>query len=126
MIKPLRRYHFIIWRTLAFVLPFSFAVAIIVRPPASEIRGEAADAFSAELAMLNDSTALVTINVGKPLATPSCVVYYDSPEKRTLLGRLDHQGEYRFRIERPAGTVTLNLVDVIHQQTIRSFSLPEH
>lgn len=126
MIKPLRRYHFFIWRALAWVLPFSFAAAIIVRPPASEIRDKGADAFTAELTVLNDSTALVTINVGRPLATPSCVVYYDLPENRTLLGKLDHQGQYQFRIERPAGTVRLNLLDVIHQKTIRSFSLTEH
>jgi len=36
MIKPLRTYHFFIWRILALVLPILFVLAILLRPESKD------------------------------------------------------------------------------------------
>ena len=123
MIKPLRKYHFIIWRVLAFVLPVLFIAAIVVRPPLPGNVTNIKDTFVAELRTLTDSTSAIQIRVTKPLALPSCLVFHTIGSREILLGKLGHQGAHTFVIPTPEQHVTLKLYDAIHEKTITSFTL---
>jgi hypothetical protein len=123
MIKPLRKYHFMVWRFLAVLLPLAFVVAITVRPIHPPIKDIDDKAFTAKIVANNDSTWVVTIQVGKPIKVPSCVAILSSAQKDMVLGTLDHQGGYNFTIPTFDGPVQLTLVDAIHQKTITKIPL---
>ncbi|MBA4054891.1 MAG: hypothetical protein C0490_09280 [Marivirga sp.] len=125
MIRPLRKYHFVIWRFLALVLPLVFIAAIIARPSLPYAVPISRDAFHAELKPLNDSTLMVLIIVNRALTVPSCLVFNVTQTDELLLGKLDHQGTYEFFIKTPEKDVTLKLVDAIHHQVITSIILKQ-
>lgn len=123
MIRPLRKYHFLIWRLLAFALPFAFVAAFIVRPPLPGFESISKDTFYTERQVLSDSTSMIVITVNKPLTVPSCLIFHVTQSKEILLGKLDHQGTYEFIIQSQEQDVTLKLVDAIHQQVITSIKV---
>lgn len=123
MIRPLRKYHFFIWRLLAIALPVAFVAAFIVRPPLPDVEPIATDTFYTERKILSDSASMIVITVNKPLTVPSCIIYHVTPKKEILLGKLDHQGTYKFVIDSPERDVTLKLFDPIHQKVITYINL---
>jgi hypothetical protein len=125
MIKPLRKYHFVIWHSLALLLPLFFVMAILFRPSDPSSIEIGSNAFSATIESKTDSTYLVSLDVGKFIKTPSCVVILSDPSRELVLGTLDRQGIYTFvtpKIELPA---TLKLWDAIHHKTIDSVPLTQ-
>ena len=126
MIKPLRKYHFVIWHVLAVLLPLFFIVAVLFRPVAPSGKATGNNKFSATIESNTDSTSLVTLDVGKFIKTPSCVVILSNPSREWVLGTLDRQGIYTFvtpKIELPA---TLKLWDAIHDSSIDSVALTQN
>lgn len=126
MIKPLRKYHFFIWRLLALALPVAFVAAFIVRPHLHEVESIAKDSFYIDRKTLSDSTSMIVITVNKPLTVPSCLVFHVTKTKEILLGKLSHQGKYEFIIESTEKDMTLKLVDAIHQKVITSVNLNDN
>ena len=126
MIKPLRKYHYMVWRLGAVLLPIAFVVAIIVRPAQTPTIKADEEAFTANIVASNDSTFVVTIQVGKPIKVPSCVAILSSTKKYVVLGTLDRQGVYKFIIPTFEGPADLNLVDAIHQKTIAKIPLTKN
>ena len=123
MIKPLRHHHFVIWRILAVALPLTFILALIQRPTSPHIVPESEDGFALKIQNQTDSTATLTILVGKPLNSPSCLVYLSSSSGEILLGKLDSQGPYTFAVPASKEQRTVRLYDAIHQRTITSLHL---
>lgn len=118
MIRPLRKYHFILWRCLAVALPLLFVLAIVFRPPSHEIHYEAED-FSWKINSTSDSVSVVSISVKNPLKFPSCLVYAKRDAQKKLVGQLDGVGDYRFDV--PSDITLIQLVDAIHQHEITEF-----
>ena len=115
-----------VWRLGAVLLPIAFVVAIIVRPAQTPTIKADEEAFTANIVASNDSTFLVTIQVGKPIKVPSCVAILSSTKKYVVLGTLDRQGVYKFIIPTFEGPADLNLVDAIHQKTIAKIPLTKN
>jgi hypothetical protein len=127
MIKPLRKYHFYIWRMLAIALPVIFALAIFFRPDSPDHYRQMKDDFSFGLKKLADSTLQINIEVKNALKVPSCLVYVSATPKDILLGKLDHQGVYHFEIEnQPMQDITLRLYDAIHKKEIGNIQLTDN
>jgi hypothetical protein len=123
MVKPLRKYHYMIWRLLAILLPFVFIMAIVVRPAIYSTEKTGDELVTANVSPHTDSTFVVTITVGRPINVPSCVVILSTSEKEMLLGTLNRQGRYTFIVPSFAGEGSLNLVDAIHQKRIANVLL---
>ena len=126
MIKPLRKYHYMIWRLWAILLPIGFVIAIVVRPAIRSTENVDEEAFTANIAPATDSTSVITILVGKPIQEPSCVVILSSPQNETVLGTLNRQGRYNFIVPTFDGAGTLNLVDAIRQKKIANIPLSKN
>jgi len=124
MIRPLRKYHFVIWCFWAVCLPIALGLAIIVQPQLPTNLRNVKNTFQAELKSMTDSTSLIRINVLKPISSPSCLVFSTVGNRDILLGKLDHQGPYTFIISNPKQDVILKLYDGIHKKTITSITLP--
>jgi hypothetical protein len=125
MIKPLRNYHFLLWHILAVLLPLVFVAALMVRPSLPERLSIPKETFEAKRMTLSDSTSMILITVNRPLTVPSCLLFNVSGKKEILLGKLDHQGPYRFIVATPDKIITLKFFDAIHQRTITSLTLNE-
>jgi len=125
MIKPLRRYHFILWRVWAILLPIGFVAAILFRPPTDAYVRNVKAQFSADLDHLNDTTSMLQISIAGQLSFPSCVVFHHFHGKKILIGRLNHPGTYAFEIPRQDGKTLVELYDPIHQAPITTLTL-EH
>lgn len=125
MIRPLRKYHFAIWRFLAVLLPLVFIAAILVRPPGQSAHKYGNDTFSATLESKTDSTSVVTINVLRPVKTPSCVAILSTPSRESVLGTLNQPGVYTFVVPKVEQGATLNLRDAVRQRSIVSIPLTE-
>jgi hypothetical protein len=126
MIKPLRKYHYMVWRLWAVLLPIAFVVAITVRPVHTPAMKADEETFTAKITANTDSTFVVTIQVGKPIKVPSCVAILSSTKKDLVLGTLDRQGVYNFNIPTFEGPAHLNLVDAIRQKTITKIPLTKN
>lgn len=120
MIRPLRRYHFIVWQIAAAALPTLFALAILFRP-ASPPQGNAPDDFSFAVNKAADSLWRVSITLNNPLQTPSCLVYGEAGGQKILLGQLNTEGEYSFTVVKQLDRVIL--FDAIHQKEITTFPI---
>lgn len=118
MIRPLRKYHFIVWQIAAVILPVLFALAIFFRP-ASVAQGNAPDDFSIAVTKAPDSLWRVSISLRNQLRTPSCLVYGEAGGRKILLGQLDKQGEYSFTVVMQLSRIIL--FDAIHQREITTF-----
>ena len=119
MIRPLRSYHFFIWRVLALVLPVVFCLAIVLRPEsrpgyATLKQGD----FSFTITKLSNDTGRLTVELKNPLKVPSCVVYLASPSQNQLLGKIDQLGSYHFDIPLKKEPVSIQLYDPIHKKEI--------
>ena len=115
-----------VWRLGAVLLPIAFGAAITVRPAHTTTMKVVKEAFIATIIASNDSTFVVTIQVGKPITVPSCVAMLSSTKKDVVLGTLDHQGVYNFSIPAFEGPAHLSLVDAIHQKTITKIPLTKN
>lgn len=118
MIRPLRKYHFYIWRILAVVLPVIFMLAILFRPDSISKYDHVKDDFSFNVKKLTNSTAQLTVVLKNSLQVPSCLVYISSNSKDILLGKVDHQGSHSFEIPVDQPNVTVKLYDAIHKKEI--------
>jgi hypothetical protein len=123
MIKPLRHYHFVTWHILAVALPLTFILALIQRPTQPHIVPETEGRFTLKIQDQTDSTATLTILVGKPLTIPSSLVYLSSSSGEILLGKLESQGSYTFIIPASGEKRSIRLYDAIHKQTITTLDL---
>lgn len=115
MIRPLRIYHFYLWRLFALALPLIAVLAVVNRP--TVIRETTLDPdFLIEVAASGDSTYTVRLTVVNALKTPACVAYSTSGRNKTLLGLVDHRGKYDFVVS--SGQSDFILTDVIHRNEI--------
>ena len=119
MTRPLRSYHFFIWRGLALVLPVVFCLAIVLRPESrpgyDKMKGED---FSFTITKLSNDTGRLTVELKNSLKVPSCVVYLSSSSQDQLLGKIDQLGSYHFDIPLKAQPVSIQLYDPIHKREI--------
>ena len=126
MIKPLRKYHFVIWHILAVLLPLFFIAAIVFRPFAPSGKAIGGNEISARIESNTDSTSLVILKFGKFIRTPSCVVILSSPSTEWVLGTLDRKGIYTFLTPKFEPPATLKLWDAIHHTSIDSVALTQN
>lgn len=122
MIKPLRKYHFILWRGLAIVLPLMFVLSIVFRPTSIEKQSDTED-FSWKINAASDSIWIVSVSVKNPLQYPSCLVYAESGTQKVLLGQLEGVGDYSFKLPFQEGRI--QFFDAIHQKEITKFLINE-
>ena len=115
-----------VWRVWAVLLPIAFVAAIFIRPVHPPTMKTEEEAFTANIAIDTDSTFVVTIQVGEPIKVPSCVAILSSTTKDVVLGTLDRQGVYNFITSKFEGPAHLNLVDAIHQKTIKKIPLTKN
>ena len=124
MIRPLRKYHFFLWRIVAFLLPILFVAAIYFRPPVESDYKRDKNDFSFNVRTLTDSTAQINIDVNNPLKTASCVVFLSLSSRDILLGKLERQGKHRFQINHPIDKdIRIRLFDILHQKEITKVQL---
>jgi hypothetical protein len=115
MIKPLRKYHFIVWRVFALVLPIAFTMALVLRPISRNSLPNEKD-FEFNI-VATDSHSSISVDVFNPIQAASCVVYaHSADEKKYLLGSLNNTGHYSFRCSAPI--VSVSLYDAIRQREI--------
>jgi hypothetical protein len=127
MIRPLRRYHFVLWRILTVVLPVFFILALWLRPASGENYLSVEKDFSFGIEALSDSTSQISIDVKNALKVPSCVVYASVATRNILLGKLEQKGTYHFEIENKShGDIQLRLFDPLHNKEIVTVSLTEN
>ncbi len=122
MIRPLRKYHFVLWRCLALVLPLMFVLAIVFRPGSIETQNASED-FSLKISKTSDSVWVVSVSVKNSLQYPSCLVYAESGTLKVLLGQLEGVGDYPFRLPFHEGRI--QFFDAIHQKEITEFLINE-
>ncbi len=119
MIKPLRKYHFFIWRILAVLLPVTFVAAILLRPNSFVDHQQKENDFSFSIKTLTDSTAQIKINVKNALKVPSCLVYASLSSEDVLLGKIENRGLHNFEIKTQVEkSVSIRLYDAVHQREI--------
>ena len=118
VIKPLRTYHFFIWRILAVLLPVVFCLAIVLRPATPADYQMSKDDFSFSLTKQTNGIGQLTIELKNPLSVPSCVAYITSSSHELLLGKIDQMGTYHFNISAHEKTVTVKLYDPVHKKEI--------
>lgn len=118
MIRPLRKYHFFIWRIIAVMLPVIFFLAIVFRPDSISKYAQVKDDFSFSVKKLTNSMARLTVELKNPLQVPSCLVYISLNSKDVLLGKVDQKGSYDFEIPATQESITVRLYDGIHKQEI--------
>lgn len=119
MIRPLRKYHFFIWRILAFLLPIIFVAAIVFRPNSISKYDFMENDFRFTTRKLTDTTAQLTVELTQALPVPSCLVYISTNSKDILLGKIDHRGLYHFEFPTKQNTTTVKLYDAIHKKEIK-------
>jgi hypothetical protein len=98
MIKPLRKYHYVLWRILVIILPLVLIFSIIFHQVVSVDRRTVSD-FNLSIEREGDSVSVVQILVLNPLRYPSCEVRAIVSGDELLLGLLSHRGEYTFRVK---------------------------
>lgn len=115
MIRPLRKYHFIVWRVFALVLPIGFTMALVLRPISKDsLPSEKNFEFNI---VATDSLSSISIDVFNPIQAASCVVYaHSAGEKKYLLGSLNGAGHYLFQCSSPI--VSVSLYDAIREKEI--------
>src|SRR5258708_2060708 len=115
MIRPLRKYHFIVWRVFALVLPIAFTMALVLRPTSKNSLANEKD-FEFNI-VATDSLSSISIDVYNPIQAASCVVYaHSAGEKKYLLGNLTKTGHYSFQCSAPI--VSVSLYDAIREREI--------
>jgi hypothetical protein len=124
MIRPLRRYHFFVWRIVAVILPILFIAALYFRPTHRVDYKRSEKDFTFEVERLTNSTAQVNIHVINPLKVASCVAYQVDATRDILLGTLDHTGKHSFNVSHiNSGELRIKLMDVLHQKEIANVLL---
>jgi len=118
MTLPLRKYHAVIWRILAVLLPVIFCLAIMSRPEYFSAYDNKVNSFSFEVTKLTNTTGQLTVNLTSPLRSPSCLVYISSHLKKILVGKIDHQGAYQFTIPVEGDQAIIVLYDPIQKKEI--------
>ena len=119
MIRPLRSYHFFIWRVLAVVLPVVLCMAIVLRPESRPgYNNVNQEDFSFTITKLLNDSGRLTVEVKNSLKVPSCLVYLYSPSQNQLLGKIDQLGSYHFEIPLKEQPVIIRLYDPIHKREI--------
>jgi hypothetical protein len=119
MIRPLRKYHFLIWRILAVLLPVVFCLAIVLRSESPKEHEQInKDDFGFKITKLTSDSGQLTIEVRNSLTVPSCLVYLSSPPQNILLGKIDQTGSYHFDTPIFEKAVTIRLYDPIHKKEI--------
>lgn len=123
MVRPLRRFHFIIWHLIALGLPLVFILAIALRPDIAERVPHTGTTFFMEIRNATDSTSTLLITVARPMEVPSCLIFVTVKGKEILLGKLDHQGQYSYEIPEADQRIPIRLYDPIKKKAISSFNL---
>lgn len=122
MIKPLRKYHLVVWQVLAALLPLAFVMAIVVRPVTSlNVSGNTKE-LSATIDPHTDSTSIIIINVGA-IKGPSCVAILSNQSQETVLGTLNERGPHVFIIPKIEEPSRLKLWDAFRKKAINSIPL---
>ncbi len=119
MIRPLRSYHFFIWRVLAVVFLLCFVWLLFFdRILLRDIDKVKKEDFSFTITKLSNDTGRLTVELKNSLKVPSCVVYLSSPSQNQLLGKIDQLGSYHFDIPLKEKPVSIQLYDPIHKKEI--------
>src|SRR5690242_12024848 len=115
MIRPLRKYHFQIWRSLALVLPMAFVLALVLRPISQNVQAKANE-FHFDFTKSNGQGS-IKITLSNPLQSPSCLVFaLPKSGGKLLLGTITHEGMYEFAC--PEKIAAIELFDAIHRKEI--------
>ncbi|HTE30867.1 MAG TPA: hypothetical protein VK666_10875 [Chryseolinea sp.] len=120
MIRPLRTYHFYLWRSFALALPLIAVLAVLYRPVTTPAAARSED-FLVDVTNSGDTLYTIKLTVANPLKFPTCVAYSTSGNNKTLLGLVDHRGQYDFVVKRSQSDFILT--DVIHGNEIVRKSL---
>ncbi len=142
MIKPLRTYHFYLWRIWVVLLPLGFILALwviprnqtSVHPSSVAIKGETTLVYHAPSPCcdfnLRQTTGVpgyqLELVLKKQLKVPACLVYLRT-DKDQLIGQLGQVGTYYFDLPSALqhfDEATITLQDPIHQQVITTIQLP--
>jgi hypothetical protein len=119
MIRPLRSYHFFVWRVMAVVLPLVLCLAIVFRPESRPGYDKVNQAdFTFTITKLSNDAGRLTVELKNSLKVPSCVVYLTSPSQNQLLGKIGQLGSYHFDIPLKGQPVRIRLYDPIHKKEI--------
>jgi hypothetical protein len=121
MIRPLRKYHYYIWRILLMVLTLTFALSLLWRPN-TKTESAFTDDFRITTHM-GDSSFVLKIMVLNPIRHPSCGVYGSTASGEIFLGMLDKRDMYTFTSKTPFTEVLL--IDKLHGRIILEKSLAE-
>jgi hypothetical protein len=120
MIKPLRAYHFFIWRVLVLIVPALFILAIAFRPASlskNKIQNE--NDFRFGVKKMTNTTAQLDVELLNALKVPSCLVYVSTGSNELLVGKIDQQGSYKFEFPIGGSThISIKLYDAIHKTVI--------
>ena len=119
MIKPLRIYHFFIWRILVFIVPAVIILAIVLRPTSISNIPQNENDFIFHVKKVTNSTALLNVELINALKLPSCLVYVSTGSNDMIVGKIDHRGSYNFEFPIDGSTsITVKLYDAIHKGVI--------
>ena len=112
MIRSLRKRHYYMWVSLAFILPILFGIGYLSTPTPSlpnkvehTIKGQKLHQLTLEwgevqVYALQDSTKIVHIDVQKALRESATVIYihdqaFDQPEEGRVLTQVGPLGRYK-------------------------------
>ncbi len=118
MIRPLRKYHFYLWRIWGVVLPLCFILALLFRPASPSQYNPGTSDFAFAVKKLTNSSSQLTVELRNTLRAPSCLVYVSSGSDDLLLGTIDHKGSYQFEFPDSGKKISIRLYDAIHKRDI--------
>lgn len=118
MIRPLRKYHFYVWRIWGIVLPLCFILALSFRPTSPSQYNPVTDDFAFAVKKLTNSSSQLTVELRNALRAPSCLVYVSSGSDDILLGTIGHKGSYQFEFQDSGKKISIRLYDAIHKKDI--------
>jgi hypothetical protein len=118
MIRPLRKFHFYLWRIWGIVLPLCFIFALLFRPASPNQYNPITDDFAFAVKKLTNSSSLLTVELRNTLRAPSCLVYVSSGSDDILLGTIDHKGSYQFEFPDTGKKISIRLYDALHKRDI--------
>lgn len=68
---------------------------------------------------MTNATAQLDVELTNALKVPSCLVYVSTGSNEMLIGKIDHQGSYKFEFPSDGSAqITVKLYDAIHKKVI--------
>lgn len=139
MTPPLRRAHRFIWLLLAVALPVGFLATRLTRqspllqapilPPQSTAMPVLLRTVDADSLVLNLRQSVqgterqLEILLKQPFETPSAVVCIRQEGSRRAVGLLNAPGLYRFSLPTGTNRPLVEIVDEVHDRTVKTVQL---